>query len=87
MNAKFEIASKYVMQSVPKTLVLLDELGATSAPSKSLPYMWALAEAFLAEEKTVTLLVTHNSWVRHLSNVYPCTAGWTTNKFKLYTGD
>lgn len=64
---------------------LLDELAATSAPSRGLPYMWAIAECLLAEERTITMLVTHNEWVRYLCDVYPRSVGWTIFKFKLIT--
>lgn len=67
------------------SLILLDELGATCAPTKSLPYMWSIAESLLAEDKTITLLVTHNQWVKHLSDVYPCSVAWTVYKFHLIT--
>lgn len=43
-----------------RSLVLLDELGVTSAHTKALPHMWALAESLHCLKDTISLIATHN---------------------------
>ena len=46
------------------TLIFLDELGVTSAHAKAFPLMWALCEQLMCLSGTLSLIATHNSYLR-----------------------
>lgn len=66
------------------SLVMLDELGVTTSHTKALPLMWALAENLLSLSDTITLIATHNSYLRRFaSTTYALTDVLTLVKFQI----
>ena len=64
------------------SIVILDELGASSAPTTSLPYTWTIAECLLSAPECLTLIATHNPWMLSLL-MYPCSVNLTVYKYRI----
>lgn len=66
----------------PKSLICLDELGATTSPDRSLPPVWATCEFLLARPNILTVMSTHNQWLFKLQDYY-CTVRLTLNEWQI----
>ena len=66
------------------TLIVLDELGVTSAHTKAFPLMWALSEQLISLSGTLCLIATHNSYLRPFATqTYGLTDVITMLKFQI----
>lgn len=66
-----------------RSLVLLDELGVTSTQSKALPLMWALSENLLCLKDSLTMIATHNSYLRRIVSSYGLTYALLLVRYKI----
>ena len=65
-------------------MILIDELGVTCSHSKALPIMWALSENLLCLKNTISLVATHNSYLRRFAtSTYGLTDILTLVKFQI----
>ena len=66
------------------SLIILDELGVTSSHSEALPLMWALSENLLCLKGALSLVATHNTYLRRLvTSTYALTDSITLLRFQI----
>ena len=62
---------------------MLDELGVTTSHSRALPLMWAIAEHLLCLDGALSLIATHNSYLRRVVQTYAMTDSLILVRYRL----
>ena len=78
-----EMLKQMTTSNTTSSLVMLDELGVTTSHSRALPLMWGIAENLHCLNGALTLIATHNSYLRRVVQTYALTESLILVRYRL----